>query len=502
MKKKNFQISTAIDYPSSRFHLGHAYEKICTDVMARWKELEGFNVHFSTGTDCHGLKIERAAKKAGKKPKDFVAEMSAGFRELCSVLNISHDDFIMTTERRHEKVATTILRQLERNGNIYKGTYEGLYCVDCESFYTKKDLVEGRCPVHKKPIETLREESYFFRMSKYQKRLISLIKNNPKLIWPEGKRKELLNRLKEPLRDLSISRLNVKWGIPLPFDKSMTVFVWVEALINYLTTINYPNKKFRDFWPATHVIGTDILWHHTAIWYSILLSLGLKLPNVVVHGFINLGGEKLSKARNITIDPIELAEKYSPDPLRYFLLREIPFGEDGDFSEEALVTRNNDELADILGNFVHRVLSFIYSKNKGIVPKLGKLDRLDRKIKLKIETSMERSRTLLEELQLHRALEEILGLAKAGNEYFQAKEPWKHDSSNCLYLGANLVRSLGIMLSPFIPESSGKMLKMLDVKPGDWESARELAVNPGHKIRKPEPLFRKLEVLESQEKKK
>ncbi len=309
MKSKKFQISTAIDYPSARFHLGHSYEKICADIIARWKRLQGFEVHFSTGTDCHGLKIERKAEESGETPEQFVTEISDGFRELCKVLNISYDDFIMTTEKRHKKTVIEILKKLKENGDIYKGEYEGLYCVDCETYYTEKDLEEGNCQVHKKKCELIKESSYFFKLSKYQKKLVDAIKKEY-LLWPEKKRNEILNRLKEPLKDLSISREKVAWGIPLPFDKDMTVFVWVDALINYLSTVEYPNKKFKDFWPAMHVIGPDIVWHHTAIWYSILLALELELPKVVVHGFINLEGEKLSKARGLTIDPLELANKF------------------------------------------------------------------------------------------------------------------------------------------------------------------------------------------------
>ena len=246
-KDNHFQISTAIDYPSGRFHLGHAYEKICADVIARWKRLQKNKVHFSTGTDCHGSKIERAAKESGKEPSEFVKGISNGFKDLCKKLNISHNDFIMTIETRHKKVAQHIIKELEKNGDIYKGNYEGPYCVDCETYYTEKDLINNNCPIHKKPIELLKEESYFFKLGKYQDFLSEHLEKNPRALWPEKKRNEILNRLKEPLNDLSISRKDVKWGIPLPFDENLTEFVWVEALNNYLTTIGYPDKKFKDF---------------------------------------------------------------------------------------------------------------------------------------------------------------------------------------------------------------------------------------------------------------
>lgn len=465
MAKKKFQISTAIDYPSGRFHLGHAYEKIVADVIARWKRLEGYEVHFSTGTDCHGLKIQKAAEKAGKKPEDFVNEISDGFRELCNVLKISYDDFIMTTEERHEEMAIGILKQLEENGDVYKGTYEGPYCVDCETFYTEGQLEDGKCPIHKKEVERLKEESYFFKMSKYQYRIVQAIKKNPELIWPESKRKEILNRLKEPLRDLSISRLNVDWGIPLPFDDRMTIFVWVEALINYLTTVEYPGEKFEEFWPAMHIIGSDIVWHHTAIWFSILSSLGVELPKVVVHGFINIEGEKLSKARNIRIDPIQLSERYSPDALRYFLIREIPFGEDGNFTIEALEQRINGELVSDLGNLVNRVLT-LTEKFDGDFKGEPELEK---------ELNWEKIQEYMEELELHLCLDEIWDFIRACNKYMNEKEPWNLEGEELGEVLYNLVeglRIISILVYPFIPEAAERICGQLGVERGDFSDLK------------------------------
>ncbi len=477
MKTKNFQISTAIDYPSARFHLGHAYEKICTDVLARWKRLLGFNVHFSTGTDCHGLKIERKAKESGKTPEQFVNDISLQFKELCKVLNISYDDFIMTTEKRHEKVVLAILTKLKKNGYIYKGYYEGLYCVDCETYYTEKDSENNCCPIHKKELEKIKEESYFFKLSKYQKELIKKIKEN-KLIWPEKKKNEILNRLKEPLKDLSISREKVSWGIPLPFDESKTAFVWVDALINYLTTVDYPNKKYKDFWPSTHVIGPDIVWHHTAIWYSMLLALGIKLPKVVVHGFINLKGEKLSKARGITVDPIDLTKKYGTDSLRYYLIRNVPFGEDGDFSEEILKDRHNNELANKLGNLVSRVLAL--AEKNGIEKThnylLGKLN-------LKLVEKH------LDDYELDKALSEIFAFIDKCNEYVQEKKPWETGDKKVLYELADSIKVIAILLWPFIPSTSEKIAEQIGFKIDYEEIGRFLKVK---NVKKGEILFKKI----------
>ena len=477
MKNKNFQISTAIDYPSARFHLGHAYEKICTDVIARWKRLQGFNVHFSTGTDCHGLKIQQAAEKQGKTPEQFVKEMSEGFRELSKVMNISYDDFIMTTEKRHEKVVVNILKKLKENGDIYIGDYEGLYCVDCETYYTEKDLENGNCPVHKSKCELIKESSYFFKLNKYQKQIIDALKSGS-LLWPKKKKNEIIERLKEPLKDLSISRKAVKWGIKMPFDKNMTIFVWIDALINYLTTVDYPNKKFNDFWPALHIIGPDIVWHHTVIWYSILLALGLKLPKVVVHGFINLEGEKLSKARGITIDPLELVKKYSPDSLRYFLVRAIPFGDDGDFSEQALIERNNSELADKLGNLVSRVSALA---EKYGIEKCE--NRLAQKLKIK---EIEKH---IENFELDKALNLIFDFIDRCNEHVQEKKPWETKDKKVLYELADSIKAIAILLYPFMPSTCEKIAKTFNFSIDLKEIEKPLKVA---KIKKSEILFGKI----------
>ncbi|MEK6952779.1 MAG: class I tRNA ligase family protein [Nanoarchaeota archaeon] len=485
MTKKNyFQVSTAIDYPSSRFHLGHGYEKICTDVIARWRKLEGFKVHFSTGTDCHGLKIQRAAEKAGKTPLEFVTEISAGFKELCKVLNILYDDFIMTIEERHKKVAQYIMDQLYKKGEIYKGYYEGPYCVDCETYYTEKDLIDGNCPVHKKPVEIIKEESYFFKLNKYQDFLIKYINDNPNCIWPDNKRKEILNKLKQPLRDLSISRKEVNWGIPLPFDKNLTEFVWIEALNNYLTTISYPDKKYKAFWPATHLIGVDIVFHHTIIWFSLLKALNLEIPRIVVHGFINLKGQKLSKAAGIRIDPIELAKTYGTDPLRYFLIREIPFGQDGDFSEEALKDRLNNELANDLGNLVSRSLTMVEKYFDGKIPN-GKNE---------LKFDIDKIEKLMENYELTTALAEIWKLVQEINRYINKEKPWENEKNRetVLYGVLDSLRIVSILLYSFIPESCKKISKQIGFK---IESLNDCKVNllKKGKIKKGEILFKKVE---------
>lgn len=494
---KEFFISTAIDYPSAKPHMGHAYEKICADVIARYKRHKGFNVHFSTGTDEHGMKIQRSAGKAGKTPQEYVDDMVVHFKELCKVLNISHNDFIRTTESRHKKVAQEIFKKIFDSGEIYKGEYEGLYCVDCETYYMRKDLVDDKCPTHGKEPEIVSEESYFFRMGKYQNQLIEHIRHNPRFITPESKRNEILNRLKEPLKDLCVSRTSFEWGIPVPIDKKHIQYVWMDALINYLSTVDWPGEKSKKLWPADiHLIGKDIVWHHTVIWGSILMAAGLKLPKkVFVHGFVNIKGEKMSKSKGTVIEPISLAKKYSTDPLRYFLISEIPFGEDGNFSEKALITRNNNELADNLGNFVNRVLTFIYNKNDRKVSKPVDYDDLDKQLIENMESYAAKVSDLMDDLKLQEALDAVMILSKFGNEYFQNKEPWKGDFNNCLYLGANLVKTLSILLEPFLPQTSQKIWDFLklggSVDEKSWEDADKLEIKSGHVIEKPSPLFAK-----------
>ena len=459
MVDKGIFISTAIDYPNAPPHIGHLYEKVCADVIARWNRLKGEKVHFSTGTDEYGSKIEKYAKDAGKTPKKFVDEMSVHFIKLCEVYNIKCDDFIRTTEGRHAKVVNELFMKLYNTGDIYKGKYEGFYCVDCETFLLEKDLISGKCPVHKKPAEWLEEESYFFKMSKYKERLIKHIKNDANFITPKHKAKEILKRLEEPLKDLIISRKNVKWCVALPIDKTHTDYIWTMALDNYLTTIDYPNKKYETFWPGIHLIGVDIVWHHTVIWGSLLMALGLKLPKVVVHGFITVNGEKMSKSLGNVLDPIELALEYGVDQIRYYLMREIPFGEDGDFSIKRLKDRVNGELVKELGNLVSRSLK-LTEKVKG---------KIEGKAELKID--IKQINKYMDKFELHHALDEVFIFIKHVNKYINDTEPWKLDGkelNNAVYNLCESLRIIAILLHSFIPSTSDKILNQLGVKLGGF----------------------------------
>ncbi len=396
---KKFYITTAIDYVNAKPHLGHAYEKIVADVIARWHKLKREDVFFLTGTDENAQKNEQAAKQAKIPVKKFVDENSKKFIELCKKLNLSNDDFIRTTEKKHFDVSQKIFKKVYNKGDIYKGCYEGYYCEGCEAFLTEKDLINGKCPEHDKEPKWLKEESYFFKMGKYEKDIIKLLSTKG-FVYPEKYRNEILSRIKkEGLNDLSVSRNNLDWGIPVPFDKSATVYVWFDALLNYISGIDYPNAKFKKYWPADmHVIGKGINWFHSVIWPSMLLSAGIKLPKqIIVHGYVNLKGAKLGKSLGNAVDPIELSEKYGVDPIRYYLAREIPFGEDGDFSEKALKNRLNNELANELGNLVSRTLSLAEKK----------LDNKVRKSKIELKLDVKKIEDLMEKLELHNVLNEI-----------------------------------------------------------------------------------------------
>ena len=421
--------------------------------------------------------------------------MSDKFRKLWNILNISYDDFIRTTEKRHVKVVQLIFNKLSKTDNIYKGVYEGLYCTECETFYSEEELTEEKCPIHNKKVERITQECYFFRMSKYKDKIVEFIKNNSDFIQPESRRNEILNRLKEPLRDLCISRTDFDWGIPLPINKKHVLYVWVDALSNYLTTIDYPAENFKKFWPVdVHLIGKDISWHHCVIWSSLLLALDIPLPKkIFIHGFVTYKGEKLSKSRGVVIDTSHLAKTYSVDALRYFLIREISFGQDGAFSEEGLKTRLNDELADVLGNFVHRVLTFIWDRFDSKVPD-GKLDK---KLESELIKRVDEIEELLEHLKVTQALEKIISIAKLGNEYFQSCKPWEaaktdpQKAADCLFNCINLVKVLCIALYPFMPSTCETLAKQLNIKIENWEQTKKVDIKHGHAIQKPIVLFKK-----------
>jgi methionyl-tRNA synthetase len=484
-----FYITTPIYYINAVPHIGHAYTTVAADVLARWHRLMGDEVFFLTGLDENSEKTVEAAREQAyadiRAYADFMADL---WRKAWRKLEISNDDFIRTTEERHRKRVQEVLERIRSAGDIYRGSYEGLYCDGCEAYLTESDLVDGKCPLHDREPRVVREENYFFRLSRYADAILRHIQENPEFIQPEARRNEVISFLRSGLRDVSISRPGAGWGIEFPWDPSHRVWVWFDALCNYLAPL--------DRWPAdVHIIAKDILRFHCVIWPAMLLSAGYPLPGrIFAHGFLTIEGRKISKSLGNVIDPVYLAEEYSPDVVRYYLIREISFGQDGDFSEEGLRRRLNDELADIMGNFVHRVLTFIRDRFGGKLPEAER----DVSFERRVLEAVERIEGLMREMRISQALEEVLSLAKLGNEYFQANRPWeairseRESAARCILACANLVKVLCVLINPFMPSTSQALASQLGIGITGWEQAKSFDLQPGHRIGKPEPLFTKV----------
>lgn len=486
-----FYITTAIDYVNAKPHIGHAYEKVIADIIARWHRLKGERVFYLTGTDENAQKNSQAAREVGIPVREFVDKNVGHFKNLCRILNISNDYFIRTTEERHIRVSQEIFRRVHGKGDIYKGFYEGLYCEGCEGYLTEKELVDGKCPEHNNPPKPLREEAYFFRMSKYKDHVVKLLESRG-FVLPREKRNEMLSRIRnDDLKDLSVSRKGLDWGIDIPIDKNHKIYVWFDALINYVSALDYPDGKgFREFWPAdVHVIGKGINWFHSVIWPSMLISAGIKPPKtILVHGYLTVNGKKISKSLGNQIDPVEIVKRYGADPVRYLFAREIPMGEDGDFSVESLKERINNELANDLGNLLSRVVTLIEKGFGGNIPK-GTVDG-----ELQKSLSLKRIEEYMDSYELHSALAEIWNFIRACNRYINEKEPWRlkgEDLANVLYTLTDSLRIISILVSPFIPETSGKINEQLGLKAGSLKDVRFGLLKEG-KIKKGEHLFKKI----------
>lgn len=499
MPKKTFYITTAIDYPNAKPHIGHAYEKVVADMIARWHRLRGERVFFLTGTDEHGQKIEKAAAAVGKKPQEFVNEMSALFEELCKRLDISNDDFIRTTQKRHVKTAVELFTKVFDKGLIYKDTYTGLYCTGCEAFYLERELDNGHCTIHKRKCEMLSEQNYFFKMSVFQEQLKKHIQDNPFFIQPQSKRAEILARLEEPLRDLCVTRTGFKWGIAIPQDKTHIIYVWFDALINYLSGVAYPTRKYQTFWPANcHLIGKDIVWFHTVIWGSMLLALDIPLPkSVVCHGFLTVDGHKMSKSLGNVVDPITVIDSYGCDALRYFLLRDVSSTDDGDFSEAALVSRVNADLADSLGNLLQRVSVLVHKNFNGTIPACGVLGPLEKQLHQAIP-DIAVLNELIDAYAWHHVVEHIWNYIHACNKYVNDAAPWKENGerlSTILYTITEHLRIIGILISPIIPSTAERVAAQIGQKLGTLKDVKFKKTTTG--LYAPsEILFKKLEVPE------
>jgi methionyl-tRNA synthetase len=479
MTKETFYVTTPIYYPNDVPHLGHAYTTIAADVLARWNKLLGKDIFFLTGTDEHGKKIAQTAEKAGKEPKEFVDALIPEFKSAWEKLNIKYDRFIRTTDKDHEKIVQQVLDIVNKKGDIYLGSYEGLYCTSCEAYYTEKDAVDGCCPIHKRTLDVLKEESYFFKLSKYQKPLLELYKKNPDFLSPRHKAQEVINRVKEGLQDLSISRTSFKWGIPLPFNKKHVCYVWFDALLNYYSATQEKSRK--KFWPAdVHIIGKDITWFHTVYWPAMLMSAGLDLPKKVFsHGWWTVNSEKMGKSAGNAIKIPQLISIAGVDSARYFLLREAPFGEDGDFSPESLIKRHNNELADKLGNLISRVSA------------LAEQHGLEKDKPLDSSNLTKRIEAHLEDLAFDKALNEIFQFIDICNLYIQQKKPWETKDKKIIYQLADAIKDIAILLSPFIPETSEKISKIFNFNISLKDLDKPLKIVP---IKKAQILFNKIEV--------
>jgi len=481
-----FYITTAIDYVNAKPHVGHAYEKVIADVLARWHRLKEEEVFYLTGVDENAQKNEQAAKLAKIPTKEFVDKNSRVFEQLCKNLNLSNDDFIKTTETRHVKAVQEIFKKLFDKGDIYKGFYEGLYCDGCEAYFTEKDLVNGKCPEHNKEPRWIKQESYFFKLSKYEKEILKLLKSK-NFILPLDKRNEMISRIeKDGLKDLCVTRCKAEWGIKVPFDKDHTIYVWIDALSNYITALGYPNgKNFKKFWPAeVHLIGKGINWFHSVIWPAILIAADIKTPKtVLVHGYLTVDGKKIAKSLGTAIDPNDIIEKYGVDAVRYFLIKNNPLWVDGDFSEEALKNALNNELANDLGNLVSRTLTLVEKQFNGKIKK----SKIDKNLKIDIDKIDE----LISKYELHLALEEIWKFVRFVNKYVNDKKPWEKKSEEVLYNLLESLRIISILTEPFIPETSEKINKQLNVSKGSLKDINFGLVKE-YKVKKLDVLFKKI----------
>lgn len=517
MENKTFYITTPIYYPSDKLHIGHSYTTVAADAISRYKRLKGYDVMFLTGTDEHGQKIQRKAEAKGITPKQYVDEIVSGIKELWKTMKISNDRFIRTTDHYHEAAVQKIFKKLYDNGDIYKSEYEGWYCTPCESFWTKTQLVDGKCPDCGREVELTKEESYFFRLSKYQDRLIKHIEENPDFIQPVSRCNEMLNNFLRPgLEDLCVSRTTFNWGVPVTFDEKHVVYVWIDALSNYITALGFmsgDDSDYRKYWPAdVHLVGKEIVRFHTIIWPAMLMALGEPLPKQVFgHGWLLLEGGKMSKSKGNVVDPVVLINKYGVDAVRYFLLREVPFGSDGVFSNEALIQRINSDLANDLGNLVSRTVAMIDKYFGGVLPKERTEGEFDSDLKAVYSELPQKVEELMDKYQFSAALAEIWKAVSRTNKYIDETMPWslaKSDENKprlaaVIYNLAESLRIVSILIQPFMPETPGKIWHQLGIEGCGalgWESTKQWGSYPeGVSVNKGEVIFPRIDMKKEME---